>query len=95
MASASAQLIDDIEVRAVGSRAEVTIKLAAQIRLVRNAVSANGKTLEVFQITQSDEAVARIVEEARKVAPELTRRALYGQLFTAESNWYSSLGRGV
>ena len=70
MASASAQLIDDIEVRAVGSRAEVTIKLAAQIRLVRNAVSANGKTLEVFfQITQSDEAVARIVEEARKSPP--------------------------
>ncbi len=68
--SVSAQLIDDIDVRAVGGRAEVTLKLAAQVRLVRNAMSANGKTLEIFfQITQSDDAVARIVEEARKSPP--------------------------
>ncbi len=68
--SVSAQLIDDIEVRAVANRAEVTLKLAAQVRLVRNAVSADGKTLEIFfQITQSDEAIARIVEEARKSPP--------------------------
>ena len=70
MANASAQLIDDIDVRAAGNRAEVTLKLAAQVRLIRNAVSADGKTLEIFfQITQSDEAVARVVEEARKSPP--------------------------
>lgn len=70
MANASAQLIDDIEVRATGNRAEVSLKLAAQVRLVRNAVSADGKTLTIFfQITQSDEAVARVVEEVRKSPP--------------------------
>lgn len=68
---ANAQLIDDVDVRAVSAtRAEARIKLAAQVRLVRSAVSANGRTLQVFfQITQADEAVTRVVEEARKSPP--------------------------
>ncbi len=66
----SAQLVDDVEVRAVGNRAEATLKLAAQVRLVRTAVSSSGKTLQIFfQITQADESVARIVEEARRSPP--------------------------
>lgn len=69
-ASANAQLVDDIEVRAVGNRAEATLKLAAQVRLVRSAVSSSGKTVQIFfQLTTSDEAIARIVEEARKSPP--------------------------
>lgn len=68
--SVRAQLVDDVEVRAVGNRAEATLKLAAQVRLVRTAVSSNGKTLQIFfQITQADESVARIVEEARRSPP--------------------------
>jgi len=68
---ANAQLIDDVDVRAVSAtRAEARITLAAQVRLVRSAVSANGRTLQVFfQITQADEAVTRVVEEARKSPP--------------------------
>ena len=68
--SVSAQLVDEVDVRPVGNRAEATLKLAAQVRLVRSAVSSSGKTLQIFfQITQADEAVARIVEEARKSPP--------------------------
>ena len=68
--SVSAQLVDDIEVRAVGNRAEATLKLAAQVRLVRSAVSSNGKTLQIFfQILQADESAVRVVEEERKSPP--------------------------
>jgi tetratricopeptide (TPR) repeat protein len=69
-AAAHAQLIDDIDVRPVGNRAEATIKLAAQVRFVRSSASTNGKTLQVFfQVVQADESGGRVLEESRRSPP--------------------------
>lgn len=70
LTAAQAQLIDDVEVRTVGARAEASLKLAAQVRLVRSVLAPNGRTLQVyFQIIQSDEATLKIVEESRRSPP--------------------------